>query len=144
MKKMTIVPLASILLFCTLGSAHAAVNGCDDKRAEITAQIENAKKHNNAGEIAGLEQALSEVNTHCTHEGLVRNAEQKVRKHEAKVVDKQGDITEVKSEIEQAKELGRADKVAKLQKKLAKKEADLVERQDELKESKEILARLKG
>ncbi|MCO7594345.1 MULTISPECIES: DUF1090 domain-containing protein [Pseudomonas] len=120
-------PLCSFALFTVLGLASASLQaaqpdpgltGCAAKRSAIENQLEYAKKHDNWGEIRGLEKALKENKEHCTDAGLRAEREQKVRKAEREVQERESDLREA-----QAK--GDADKISKREKKLAESREEL-------------------
>lgn len=133
-----------LMLSLTMGSAYAAVNGCDLKRAEIEKEISYAKAHNNSHKVAGLEKALKDVNTYCTHEGLVEKAQDEVKEIENKISEKQAELKERQSELNEAKTGEKRDKIEKYQEKIADKQEEINELQDELKEAKAELAKLNG
>ncbi|MCG3098447.1 DUF1090 domain-containing protein [Enterobacter cloacae] len=115
--------LVSVLIltpaFSTLAASPSA-SGCEAKRQNIEQQIDYARAHGNNHRIAGLEKALSEVNSHCTDEGLRAERESDVRKKEEKVEERRRELAEAQAE-------GRTDKISKKQKKLEEAQAELDE-----------------
>lgn len=142
--KMTVLPLLLALSAGYVSGAAAAGNDCDAKRAAIENQIKEAQKYGNYNKVAGLKQALAEINAHCTDSGLVVKAQQKVSKLEKKLAEKQDDLREVQADLREAQAKGDQQKVAKYQKKMAEKRADVQEIQAELQAARNELAALKG
>lgn len=121
--KRTLVLLASMLVIAPTFSAQAmpkTSTGCEAKRQNIERQLDYARQHNNSYRVAGLEKALSKVNTSCTDEGL--RAE---RKHY--VLKKEKKVEERRYELSEAQATGRTDKIAKKQQKLESAQAELNE-----------------
>lgn len=137
------IALPLLLTFIT-ASAAAAVDGCDLKRAAIQKEIDYAKAYNNPRKVAGLEKALQEVNTYCTHDGLVKEAQEEIRELERDIREKQADIREIESELNQAKTRGDRDKIEKYQEKIADEQDDIRELEQELEEAKAELSTLNG
>ncbi len=67
---------AGLLLLAGQAFGSEAV-GCKARLQAVNDQLVFAKAHNNAGQIAGLEQAARNIKANCTDEGLLK--EQKVR-----------------------------------------------------------------
>ena len=116
--------LAGVIAFTPIFSVHAAT-GCEAKRQEITQQIDHAQSYGNKHRVAGLEKALSELNAHCTDEGLRLDREADVRKKEQKVEKRRQELAESEAD-------GRKDKILKKQQKLE-------EAQDELNDARDML-----
>ncbi|GKX50209.1 DUF1090 domain-containing protein [Budvicia aquatica] len=144
MKKMATAIALPLLLTLSAGYASAAGNDCSAKRTEIENQIAQAKAHNNANRVAGLETALSQLNANCTTEGLVENAQDKVAKLQEKIAEKQADITKIEAEQQEARAKGDQKKVAKYDKKIAEKKSDIADLEVELSTAKKELDGLKG
>lgn len=113
--------LASIGL--AAGTLQAAqpdpgLTGCAAKRSAIENQLEYARKHNNWGQIRGLETALKENAAHCTDISLKQE-------RQAKVAKAKGEVAERKADLAQAQAKGDTDKIAKRERKLAESEAEL-------------------
>lgn len=107
-----------LFVFSTLSAA--AESGCAAKAQEIQQQIDYATQHGNTHQIDGLKTALSEVQTHCTEDGLQNKRQNKIDK-------KQHKVTERQQELKEAQQTGKADKIAKKQRKLEEAEAELKE-----------------
>ena len=119
--------VSSVVMLAVLGMSTFAVQaaqptpgltGCAAKRSAIENQLQYAKAHNNSGEIRGLEKALQETTEHCTDAGLKEEREQKVRKAEEEVSEREADLKKA-----QAK--GDTGKIAKREQKLAESKAEL-------------------
>ena len=125
---------SSLALMIALGlaanSLHAAppapgLTGCAAKRSAIENQLEYARKHNNWGQIRGLEKALQETTAHCTDAGLRQERLAKVEKAKAEVAERKADLA-------QAQAKGDAGKIAKRERKLAESAAELKQAELEL------------
>ncbi|MBF8754330.1 DUF1090 domain-containing protein [Pseudomonas guariconensis] len=119
-----------VTLGLATGTAQAAqpdpgLTGCAAKRSAIENQLEYARKHNNWGEIRGLEKALKENAAHCTDASLKQQREAKIAEAKAEVVERKADLVEA-----QAK--GDKDKITKRERKLAESEAELKQAELEL------------
>jgi len=146
MKKYTHGLICSlVLILAPLTVAKAANPHCDAKRSAIEEQIQYAKQHNNAHQVAGLEEALRKVNINCTDESLRQDADKDVRHLERKLREKQSDMRElqIKLSTEQSKADANKNKVAKYEKKLLRKQQDEQEVQQELKTARDKVASLK-
>lgn len=99
--------------------------GCEYKRQNLERQIDYAQAHNNTHRVAGLQEALRQVNEHCTDNQLRKRKENKV-------ADKQRKVAERLQELEQARETGERKKIAKKQKRLDEALAELDEARSEL------------
>lgn len=103
----------------------AALTGCAAKQQAISEQIEQARAHNNAEQLAGLEKALSESKAHCTDAGLHKEREQKVLEARKEVSQRQKDL-------DKAMKKGDSDKINKRKDKLAEAKKELQAAVDEL------------
>ncbi|ECR4899919.1 DUF1090 domain-containing protein [Salmonella enterica] len=108
-----------------ISCAMAADNGCEYKRQRLEHQIDYAQAHNNHHKVAGLQEALRQVNEHCTDNQLLRRKENKV-------VEKQRKVAERQQELEQAQASGKAEKIASKQAKLDESREELAEARREL------------
>jgi len=112
--KRTHTLLAGLLVltpaFSALASSQAAT-GCEAKRQNIAQQIDYARTNGDSYRVTGLEKALSEVNAHCTDEGLRAERESDVRKKERKVEERREELAEAQADR-------RTDKITKKQRKL--------------------------
>lgn len=96
MKARSALTLLAILGLAT-GTAQAAqpepgLTGCAAKRSAIENQLEYARKHNNWGQIRGLEKALKENAAHCTDAGLKQAREAKVARRERKLAEAEAEL----------------------------------------------------
>ncbi|MGL4915541.1 MAG: DUF1090 domain-containing protein [Aeromonas allosaccharophila] len=107
--------------------------GCKARLQAVNDQLVFAKAHNNAGQIAGLEQAARNIQANCTDEGLLK--EQKERVHKLR-----GEVDERLLELQEARVSGKPEKIAKQQAKLEESQTRMLEAQREL----DQLSRLVG
>jgi hypothetical protein len=126
--------LSPLFLFATCGLLAAPafaveqapqLSGCAAKRQDITTQIENAKAAGNAGQQAGLEKALSEMNANCTDADLLKQQEQKVLDAKREVSRRQADLNKAMSK-------GDPEKIDKRKDKLAESRKELQDEQEKL------------
>ncbi|MPQ84055.1 DUF1090 domain-containing protein [Pseudomonas sp. MAFF 730085] len=101
------------------------LTGCAAKRQAISAQIEQAKAHNNSEQQAGLEKALSEVTANCTDASLRKERENKV-------LDAKHDVSRRQADLDKAMKKGDADRINKRKDKLAQARKDLQDAVEEL------------
>ena len=102
------------------GNSTSGKDYCAIKKEKIQQQIEYAKQYNNPHRVAGLQRALSNVETYCTNEGYRADNEERIAKKERKVAERE-------AELREAKASGRSDKIAKKQRKLREAESELEE-----------------
>ncbi|MDX7626812.1 DUF1090 domain-containing protein [Enterobacter bugandensis] len=81
-------------------------------------QLRYARAQGNDHHTAGLEKALSEVNSHCTDSGLRAEREVDVREKARKVTAREQEFAEARAD-------GRADKIRKKERKLNETRAAL-------------------
>lgn len=110
--------------------------GCKARLQAVNDQLVFAKAHNNAGQIAGLEQAARNIKANCTDEGLLK--EQKERVHKLR-----GEVDERLLELQEARVSGKPEKIAKQQAKLEESQTRMLEAQREL-DQLDQLSRLVG
>ncbi|MGR1255500.1 DUF1090 domain-containing protein [Aeromonas veronii] len=99
--------------------------GCKARLQAVNDQLVFAKAHNNAGQIAGLEQAARNIKANCTDEGLLR--EQKARVHQLR-----GEVDERLLALQEARVSGKPEKIAKQQARLEESQTRMLEAQREL------------
>ncbi|HHQ4689406.1 DUF1090 domain-containing protein [Aeromonas veronii] len=99
--------------------------GCKARLQAVNDQLVFAKAHNNAGQIAGLEQAARNIKANCTDEGLLK--EQKELVHKLR-----GEVDERLLELQEARVSGKPEKIAKQQAKLEESQTRMLEAQREL------------
>ncbi|MFQ2103003.1 DUF1090 domain-containing protein [Aeromonas rivipollensis] len=118
--------IAGIGLLLLAGQAYGSENvGCKARHQAVTEQLSFALAHDNAQQVAGLEQALRNIETHCTDAGLVEEQQEKVAKQKQEVEERLADL-------QSARVSGKPDKIAKKQAKLEASQAELLEAQREL------------
>lgn len=127
MKKTTIG--LSIIIGVFTANTIMAGEICATKAASIQKQIDHAKRYNNIHRVAGLQKALSDVNTYCDDGQEYRNAVDKVKKAEREVADARQDIIERQADIREAQTKGDQKKVRKLQSKLTSEQRKLQDKQ---------------
>lgn len=101
---------------------------CEYKRQNLERQIDYAQAHNNTHRVAGLQEALRQVNEHCTDNQLRKRKENKV-------ADKQRKVAERQRELEQARVSGKREKIANKQAKLDEAREELAQARLELSRS---------
>ena len=121
--------LSSLLMVAVCGiwaaPSLAAEPLCEAKRADIQAQIEQAKTAGNSDQQAGLEKALNENTEHCTDASLIKAQEKKVLEAKQEVGKRQSDL-------DKAMKKGDADKINKRKDKLAESRKELQDEQQKL------------
>lgn len=118
-----IVGMSMLLL---AGQAYGSQEvGCKARHQAVTEQLVFAKAHNNADQVAGLEQALRNIEAHCTEAGLIEEQQEKVARQKEEVEERLADL-------QSARVSGKPDKIAKKQAKLEESQAELLEAQREL------------
>lgn len=92
-------PLLTGLMYFLMvsGASAAGPGGCEYKRQQVERQIDYARAHNNTHRVAGLQEALREINVNCTDNSLLE-------KKKNRVAEKQRKVTERLQELEQARE----------------------------------------
>ncbi|EEG5674929.1 DUF1090 domain-containing protein [Salmonella enterica] len=117
--------LASLLYSFMVSGAMAGYEGCEYKRQHLEREIDYAQAHNNHHRVAGLQEALRQVDEHCTDNQLLRRKENKVAKKQRKVEERL-------RELEQARASGKREKIASKQAKLDEAREELAEARREL------------
>ncbi|HIC8841116.1 DUF1090 domain-containing protein [Aeromonas veronii] len=117
---------AGLLLLAGQAFGSEAV-GCKARLQAVNDQLVFAKAHNNAGQIAGLEQAARNIKVNCTDEGLLKEQKERVNKL-------RGEVDESLLELQEARVSGKPDKIADKQSKLEQAQTDLLTAQRELDE----------
>ncbi|WP_421208760.1 DUF1090 domain-containing protein [Aeromonas sp. 602396] len=117
---------AGLLLLAGQAFGSEAV-GCKARLQAVNDQLVFAKAHNNAGQIAGLEQAARNIKANCTDEGLLKEQKERVNKL-------RGKVDERLLELQEARVSGKPDKIADKQSKLEQAQTDLLTAQRELDE----------
>ena len=126
--------VSSLILLSTLSFAASSVQaaqpgagptGCAGKRNDIENQLEQARKHNNWGQISGLEKALQENKEHCDDGTLLQDRKQKV-------LDARHEVAQRERDLKKAEKKGDAEKIDKRKAKLAESKAELKQALEEL------------
>lgn len=115
---------AGLLLLAGQAVGSEAV-GCKARLQAVNDQLVFAKAHNNAGQIAGLEQAARNIKANCTDEGLLKEQKERVNKL-------RGEVDERLLELQEARVAGKPGKIADKQSKLDQAQIDLLAAQREL------------
>lgn len=123
---LSVTILTSLCYFLTTSSVMAnGYEGCEYKRQHLEHQIDYAQAHNNTHRVAGLQEALRQVNEHCT--------DNKLRKRkENKIADKQRKVAERQRELEEARVSGKREKIANKQAKLNEARKELAQARADL------------
>ena len=100
------------------GANGQELRGCAAKRAAIEREISYAEQYKNTHKLVGLQEALKNVEAHCTDEGLRAERMQKVLK-------KEQDVRDAEVALSEANVRGKADRVEKKQRELAEAQAEL-------------------
>lgn len=118
--------IAGIGLLLLAGQAYGSESvGCKAKHQAVTEQLAFARAHDNAERVAGLEQALRNLEAHCTDAGLLEEQRQRVAKLQEEVEARLADL-------QSARVAGKPDKIARKQAKLEASQTALLEAQREL------------
>ncbi|MGY3916149.1 DUF1090 domain-containing protein [Aeromonas australiensis] len=115
---------AGLLLLAGQAFGSEAV-GCKARLHAVNDQLVFAKAHNNAGQIAGLEQAARNIKANCTDEGLLKEQKERVNKL-------RGEVDKRLLELQEARVAGKPGKIADKQSKLDQAQIDLLAAQREL------------
>ncbi|MCO4170875.1 DUF1090 domain-containing protein [Aeromonas veronii] len=115
---------AGLLLLAGQAFGSEAV-GCKARLQAVNDQLVFAKAHNNAEQIAGLEQAARNIKAHCTDEGLLKEQKERVNKL-------RGEVDERLLELQEARVSGKPEKIAKRQARLEESQTRMLEAQREL------------
>ncbi|EIS3739635.1 DUF1090 domain-containing protein [Aeromonas hydrophila] len=113
----------SMLLLAGQAYGSEAV-GCKARQQAVKEQLVFAKAHDNADQVAGLERALRNIETHCTDAGLF--------KEQQRVAELKEQVNERLVELQNARVTGKPDKIAKKQAKLEEAQTKLLAAQREL------------
>ncbi|EDY1375363.1 DUF1090 domain-containing protein [Salmonella enterica] len=125
MKYIKILFTTTFILLLSMQSHAAVPADCTAKKQEIESQIAYAQKHHNTHQIARLQKALSEIETHCTDPKLLKQ-------RQIKIAEKQQKVAGAEVELAQAKETGNLKKMARKQTKLDRSREELLEAQKAL------------
>lgn len=139
--KKGIVELTLISLAVMSAPVHAA-ESCATKRASIERELHIAQQYSNTHKIAGLRQALEEVDAHCSHASVLADTLSEIRQLQDKLLDKQHDVASLDHDIRFAEEKGDHKKVLKYQQKREGKLADIAEINQKLKQVNDELTAL--
>lgn len=104
----------------TVLATPQAAKGCEAEHRDIEQRLNYARNHGNTQRASGLEKALSELDAHCTDEGLRAERQEKVREKEQKVERRRQELTKAQAD-------GRTEKISKKQQKLSEAEGELTE-----------------
>lgn len=117
--------LALLVASTAFSFADSGVSGCAAKRQALQEKIEIARQHHNPDQVAGLQQALAQVEAHC-HDGALQAERQ------AKIDEARQEIEQREMDLRDALSKGDPDKIAKRQAKLAEARAELEQAEAEL------------
>jgi hypothetical protein len=117
--------LALLVASTAFSFADSGLSGCAAKRQALQEKIEIARQHDNRQQLAGLEEALEQVEAHC-HDGALQG------KRQAEVDEARQEIEQREMDLRDALSKGDPDKIAKRQAKLAEARAELEQAEAEL------------
>lgn len=117
MKKLCLSFLCLCLFFGSAIPADA-YRDCKAKEEALQRQLEMARRHGNTGRVQGLERALANIRTWCTDDSGKSRAEMTV-------LDKEREVFERETELEEARQSGKPDKIAKRERKLQEARREL-------------------
>ncbi len=140
--KKTLTAFSMTLLSLLTINAASAAETCADKRAAIENQMNYARQHNNSSQLAGLQKALDEVNTHCTSESVRQDARKDITRTEKKLADKKQDLREAEDDLNQAIARGNSSKITKYREKVAEKKQDIEKLNRQLSQANQDFKRL--
>lgn len=129
--KREIISLVVFFPLSMLNYAHAKED-CAIRSAEIERELHIAQQYSNVSKIAGLNEALIEVNAHCSRESVKEKTQHDIRKSQHRIFDKNEDIRELTNDLRHAEAEGNSVKAAKIRRKLDKKQDELREAQQNL------------
>lgn len=126
MKKIATIAVGTLFFLCSAGTSLAAssgAKGCEAKKQALEARLAAARRHNNTGQVEGLQRALQNVQAWCTDNNLKAKADYEVW-------EKQNEVREREKDLTQARSGGK-------KKKIAQREHKLQEARQELREAEE-------
>lgn len=104
----------------SLSAQAASAETCAGKEREIQQQLEQARRHNNAAQVRGLESALKSVRSHCNDADLHAKRQQNVTELKAKVSERERELREsMQSGADADKIQKRRDKLNEAQQELS-------------------------
>ena len=115
-----VICTALLALYGAPSFATTPISACEAKRANIEAQIVEAKARGQQQKVAGLEKALRENTAHCSDAALAKAREDKILQAKQKVAEREKDLRE-------AEQKGDAKKIAKRKAKLDEARQELSE-----------------
>ena len=126
MKKILVAAVGAVFLLCSGSTALAAssgAKGCKAKKEALETRLAAARRHNNTGQIEGLQRALQNVQAWCTDSDLKAKAEYEVW-------EKHNEVQEREQELTQARAGGKKKKIAKQERKLQEARQELREAEE--------------
>ncbi|MFI8745771.1 DUF1090 domain-containing protein [Pseudomonas sp. NPDC077186] len=117
--------LALLVASTAFSFADSGVGGCAAKRQALQEKIEIARQHDNRSQLAGLQQALAQVEAHCRDGALQAKRLDEVNAARQEIEQREMDLRDALSK-------GDPDKIAKRQAKLAEARAELEQAEAEL------------
>ena len=129
--------ISSALLIGLSWFTHAkAAEDCATKRAALEHELRVAEQYSNTYKIAGLRQALADVNTICTSDSVLAETQLDIHQYQEKVWNKQHDVAEIEHDLHQAEMKDDNFNIIKYQHKLEQKRLDLKDAQQKLAQAK--------
>lgn len=116
------IVLGAVFLLASTSSSFAAERSpaCEAKRADIEAQLSQAKSSGRSHEVAGLNKALAANQARCTDASLAKERDARIRDAQRKVKAREKSLAE-------AERKGDAEKIAARQAKLEQARGDLAD-----------------
>ncbi|WP_434984384.1 DUF1090 domain-containing protein [Pseudomonas protegens] len=115
----------TLIFASSLMAAETEIKGCAAKQRQIQQQLDQAKAHKNAAQVAGLQTALDASLASCTDASLQQEREKKVQSARHKVSEREQELSE-------AQTTGKSSKIVKRQAKLSEAQKELQQAQEEL------------
>lgn len=89
-----------LFLLCSAGTSLAAnpeAKGCEAKKQALETRLAAARRHNNTGQVEGLQRALQNVQAWCTDNDLKAKADYEVWEKRNEVQKREQDLTQARA-----------------------------------------------
>ena len=118
------ITFSALILF----SGHSqAAESCNARRVSLERELHIAQQYSNAEKIAGLQDALNNVNRYCTKESVRADTQHEVQKLHSRIQDKQQEIRKLEDDLRDAYMKGDDEKAMKYRRKIQEKQHDITE-----------------
>lgn len=121
-----------VILLLIMSFQAAAVEDCASKQEAVERELHIAQQYSNTGKVAGLQEALNDIQRHCTYATVQQDTARDIRKLNEKIRDKERDIAELERDLRRSKADEDHRKTIKLEHKIYNKRMDLQELKQEL------------